>query len=82
MNFNPWHSVNFGKKAPEIVNGIIEIPKGSRAKYELDKESGLLKLDRVLYSSVYYPANYGFIPQTYCDDKDPLVIWRRVWKPI
>ncbi|MBT1706108.1 inorganic diphosphatase [Chryseosolibacter indicus] len=74
MNFNPWHGVSFGKEAPEIVNGIIEIPKGSRAKYELDKESGLLKLDRVLYSSVYYPANYGFIPQTYCDDKDPLDI--------
>jgi inorganic pyrophosphatase len=74
MNLNPWHSVSFGEKAPEIVNGIIEIPKGSRAKYELDKESGLLKLDRVLYSSVYYPANYGFIPQTYCDDKDPLDI--------
>jgi inorganic pyrophosphatase len=71
---NPWHNVSFGNKAPEFVNGIIEIPKGSRAKYELDKESGLLKLDRVLYSSVYYPANYGFIPRTYCDDKDPLDI--------
>jgi inorganic pyrophosphatase len=59
---------------PNIVNGIIEIPKGTRAKYELDKDSGLLKLDRVLYSSVYYPANYGFIPQSYCDDKDPLDI--------
>jgi len=56
------------------VNAIIEIPKGCRAKYELDKESGLLKLDRVLYSSVYYPANYGFIPRTYCDDHDPLDI--------
>lgn len=74
MNFNPWHGVSFGSKAPEVVNGIIEIPKGSRAKYELDKESGLLKLDRVLYSSVYYPANYGFIPKTYCDDNDPLDI--------
>lgn len=72
--FNPWHHVSPGKDTPDIVNGIIEIPKGSRAKYELDKESGLLKLDRVLYSSVYYPANYGFIPQTYCDDKDPLDI--------
>ncbi len=71
---NPWHHVNPGKATPELVNGIIEIPKGTRAKYELDKESGLLKLDRVLYSSVYYPANYGFIPQTYCDDKDPLDI--------
>lgn len=73
-NFNAWHHVSSGKKLPEVVNGIIEIPKGTRAKYELDKESGLLKLDRVLYSSVYYPANYGFIPQTYCDDGDPLDI--------
>jgi inorganic pyrophosphatase len=73
-NFNAWHHVSPGDQLPEIVNGIIEIPKGSRAKYELDKESGLLKLDRVLYSSVYYPANYGFIPQSYCDDKDPLDI--------
>lgn len=71
---NPWHSVNSGKLVPEIVNTIIEIPKGSKGKYELDKESGLLKLDRVLYSSVHYPANYGFIPRTYCDDKDPLDI--------
>lgn len=74
MTTNPWHSVKIGADVPEIVNSIIEIPKGSRAKYELDKESGLLKLDRVLYSSVYYPANYGFIPQTFCDDNDPLDI--------
>ncbi|HVD99181.1 MAG TPA: inorganic diphosphatase [Cytophagaceae bacterium] len=73
-NFNPWHHVSYGENVPKVVNGIIEIPKGTRAKYELDKESGLLLLDRVLYSSVYYPANYGFIPQTYCDDKDPLDI--------
>lgn len=75
-NFNPWHHVSPGNKEtlPEIVNGIIEIPKGTRAKYELDKESGLLRLDRVLYSSVYYPANYGFIPRTYGADKDPLDI--------
>jgi inorganic pyrophosphatase len=71
---NPWHSVSPGNDAPEIVNGIVEIPKGSRAKYELDKASGLLMLDRVLYSSVYYPANYGFIPQSYCEDNDPLDI--------
>jgi len=71
---NPWHSVSYGKEIPNTVNAIIEIPKGSKAKYELDKESGLIKLDRVLYSSVHYPANYGFIPQTYCDDKDPLDI--------
>lgn len=73
-NTNPWHDVTFGENAPSIVNGIIEIPKGTRAKYELDKESGMLKLDRVLFSSVYYPANYGFIPKTYCDDNDPLDI--------
>lgn len=72
--FNPWHHVSYGDRVPERVNAIIEIPKNSRAKYELDKESGLLKLDRILYSSVYYPANYGFIPQTYCDDQDPLDI--------
>jgi inorganic pyrophosphatase len=72
--FNPWHHVSPEYQAPDLVSGIIEIPKGTRAKYELDKESGLLRMDRVLYSSVYYPANYGFIPQTYCDDKDPLDI--------
>jgi inorganic pyrophosphatase len=71
---NPWHHVSAGDKAPQFVTGIVEIPKGSRAKYELDKKSGLLKLDRVLYSAVYYPANYGFIPQSYGDDHDPLDI--------
>ena len=71
---NPWHSVAAGREIPNVVNSIIEIPKGSKGKYELDKESGLLRLDRVLYSSVHYPANYGFIPRTYCDDKDPFDI--------
>lgn len=71
---HPWHGIHYGSDAPEIVNAIIEIPKGSRAKYEIDKESGLIKLDRVLYSSVHYPANYGFIPRSYGDDKDPLDI--------
>jgi len=71
---NPWHNVHYGEHAPEIVNGIVEIPKNTRAKYELDKDTGLLTLDRVLYSSVYYPANYGFIPRSYCDDHDPLDI--------
>lgn len=74
QKFNAWHDVSRGENLPNEVNGIIEIPKGTRAKYELDKDSGLLKLDRVLYSSVYYPANYGFIPKSYCDDKDPLDI--------
>lgn len=71
---NPWHKVKIGDHTPHIVNGIIEIPKNTRAKYELDKESGLLLMDRVIYSSMYYPANYGFIPKTYCDDNDPLDI--------
>lgn len=71
---NPWHNVSFGKSSPQFVNAIIEIPTESKAKYELDKDSGLLKLDRVLFSSVHYPANYGFIPQTYCEDNDPLDI--------
>jgi inorganic pyrophosphatase len=71
---HPWHDIDPGNEAPAIVKSIIEIPKGSKGKYELDKESGLLRLDRVLFSSVHYPANYGFIPQTYCDDHDPLDI--------
>ncbi|KAA3652087.1 MAG: inorganic diphosphatase [Bacteroidetes bacterium] len=74
MNKHPWHGVSIGDNAPEVVTGIIEIPKNCRAKYELDKDSGLLKLDRVLYSSINYPSNYGFIPQTYCEDGDPLDI--------
>ena len=73
-NFNPWHQVTPHTKESDVVKGIIEIPKGNRAKYELDKESGLLRLDRVLYSSMYYPHNYGFIPQSFCDDHDPLDI--------
>jgi inorganic pyrophosphatase len=71
---HPWHGVSYGENAPRTVNAIIEIPQGSRAKYEIDKESGLLKLDRVIYSSFYYPTNYGFIPRSYGDDKDPLDI--------
>jgi inorganic pyrophosphatase len=71
---NPWHDVKIGANSPKNVNSIIEIPRGSRNKYELDKETGLLKLDRVLYSSMYYPHNYGFIPQTLGDDNDPLDI--------
>lgn len=72
MGFNAWHELSAGENAPEVVTGIIEIPNGSKAKYELDKETGLIMLDRVLRSPMRYPANYGFIPQTYCDDKDPL----------
>ena len=71
---HPWHSLPVGGSVPEIVNAIIEIPMGSKVKYELDKRSGLIKVDRILYGALFYPANYGFIPQTYCEDKDPLDI--------
>jgi inorganic pyrophosphatase len=71
---HPWHEVSTGEDPPGRVNGIIEIPKGSRAKYEIDKDSGLIKLDRVIYASMYYPLNYGFIPQTLGEDHDPLDI--------
>jgi inorganic pyrophosphatase len=69
---NPWHRVEPGEDVPRGFNVIIEIPMGSSNKYELDKKSGLLKLDRVLYSAVHYPANYGFIPQTLSEDGDPV----------
>jgi inorganic pyrophosphatase len=69
---HPWHDVDLGPEAPELCHCIIEIPAGSTVKYELDKATGLLRVDRVLYSAVHYPANYGFLPRTYCDDNDPL----------
>ncbi len=71
---HPWHGVSHGDKIPKIVNAMIEIPEGSRTKYEIDKATGLLKLDRVIYSSFHYPINYGFIPQTLGHDGDPLDI--------
>jgi inorganic pyrophosphatase len=71
---HPWHDVEIGEDAPRQVIGVIEVPRGSKIKYELEKKSGLIKVDRVLFSSVVYPANYGFIPQTYCEDNDPLDI--------
>jgi inorganic pyrophosphatase len=67
-----WHNVDLGEHPGELFNAVIEIPRGSKSKYELDKETGLLRLDRILYSAVHYPANYGFLPRTYCDDGDPL----------
>ena len=71
---HPWHGADYGDKAPQVVNGLIEIPQGSRTKYEIDKQTGLLKLDRIIYSSFHYPINYGFIPQTLGLDGDPLDI--------
>lgn len=69
---HPWHDIVVEEPVDEHFPAFIEIPKGSKLKYELDKETGLLKVDRVLFSAVHYPANYGFIPRTYCDDGDPL----------
>lgn len=69
---NIWHDISPERVSPEEFTAVIEISKGGKNKYELDKETGLLKLDRVLYTSTHYPANYGFIPLTYADDKDPL----------
>ena len=69
---HPWHDITPGERLPAEFLSVIEIPFGSSVKYELDKPSGLIRLDRVLYSAVYYPANYGFIPQTLAEDDDPL----------
>ena len=67
-----WHDISASRITPEKFTAVIEIPKGDKNKYELDKETGMLRLDRVLYTSTHYPANYGFIPRTYGDDDDPL----------
>lgn len=72
MNLNIWHDIDEARIKPEKFTAVIEISKGGKNKYELDKETGMLKLDRVLYTSTHYPANYGFIPKTYAEDDDPL----------
>lgn len=69
---NIWHDISPKRISAKNFEALIEIPKGCKAKYELDKETGLLKLDRVLYTSTVYPANYGFIPRTLAEDGDPL----------
>jgi inorganic pyrophosphatase len=72
LAYHPWHDVELPRFVEEPIPAIIEIPTGSKVKYELDKKTGLLLVDRILFSSVHYPANYGFVPRTYCDDGDPL----------
>ncbi len=69
---NIWHKISPKRITPDDFIAVIEIGKGSKIKYELDKETGLIKMDRILYTSTHYPANYGFIPRTYSDDNDPL----------
>ena len=71
---HPWQDVEFQFDPGNPVPAVIEVPKGSKIKYELDKKSGLIRVDRILFSSVHYPSNYGFIPGTYCEDNDPLDI--------
>jgi inorganic pyrophosphatase len=80
MRFNAWHDIAAGA-VPEEANAVIEIPRGSRNKYELDKETGLFRFDRLLYSAVYYPGDYGFIPRTLADDDDPLDVLVMVTVP-
>jgi inorganic pyrophosphatase len=79
---HPWHEVSIGDEAPDEFNVVIEVSKGSKVKYEIDKETGLLKVDRILYSSVVYPENYGFIPQTLADDDDPLDVLVLMQQPV
>ena len=69
---NPWHDIAVGEDAPEEFNVVIEVSKDSKVKYELDKDTGMLLVDRILYSSIVYPENYGFVPRTLAEDDDPL----------
>ncbi|MCA9417077.1 MAG: inorganic diphosphatase, partial [Candidatus Omnitrophica bacterium] len=79
---HPWHDVPIGDNSPNEIIAIVEIAKGSKVKYELDKDLGMLKVDRILYSSVVYPANYGFIPRTLGDDDDPLDVLILMQEPV
>ncbi len=77
-----WHDVTPGETLPARFTAVVEIPMGSSVKYELDKETGMLRVDRILYSAVYYPANYGFIPQTLAEDDDPLDVLVLCQEPV
>jgi inorganic pyrophosphatase len=79
---HPWHDIPLQEPIDDVFPAFIEIPKGSKVKYELDKDTGLLRVDRILFSAVHYPANYGFIPQTYCDDGDPLDVLVLCQEPV
>ncbi|KAK1382236.1 Inorganic diphosphatase [Heracleum sosnowskyi] len=79
---HPWHDLDIGPGAPQTVNVVCEITKGSKVKYELDKKTGLIKVDRILYSSVVYPHNYGFIPRTLCEDNDPMDVLVLMQEPV
>ena len=74
MTLHLWHNLASGPQPPEVVYAVIEVPKGSRNKYEYSKSAGIIKLDRVLYSPLHYPGDYGFVPRSYFDDGDPMDI--------
>lgn len=82
MSAHPWHDVPLYDDPAVCFPVYIEIPMGSKVKYELDKMTGLLRVDRVLYSAVHYPANYGFVPRTYCSDQDPLDVLVLCQEPV
>jgi inorganic pyrophosphatase len=82
MALHPWHDVELPRWVEEPIPAVVEIPAGSKVKYELDKASGLLLVDRILFSAVHYPANYGFVPRTYCDDGDPLDVLVYCQEPV
>ncbi|CAN1198017.1 Probably inactive receptor-like protein kinase At2g46850 [Linum perenne] len=79
---HPWHDLDIGPEAPKVFNVVVEITKGSKVKYELDKKTGMIKVDRILYSSVVYPHNYGFVPRTLCEDNDPLDVLVLMQEPV
>ena len=79
---HPWHDIAVDEHVEAFVPAFIEIPKGSKVKYELDKETGLLRVDRILFSAGHYPANYGFIPRSFCGDGDPLDILVLCQEPV
>ncbi|KAH9626767.1 hypothetical protein KSS87_022081 [Heliosperma pusillum] len=79
---HPWHDLEIGPNAPQVNNCVVEISKGSKVKYELDKKTGLIVVDRILYSSVVYPHNYGFIPRTLCEDGDPMDVLVLMQEPV
>jgi inorganic pyrophosphatase len=78
---HPWRDIPPGPQPPEVITAIIEIPRGSRNKYELDKDTGFMRLDRVLYSAVHYPGDYGFVPRTLHEDNDPLDVLVSINEP-
>ncbi len=80
--FHPWHDIPTGSAPPDVLTAVIEIPANERNKYELDKDLGVFRLDRVLHSAVHYPGDYGFLPQTYADDDDPLDVLAIMTVPV